>query len=274
MFDSYGGFAPAKSAWGEALRLQVRVIAALLRRETRAHFGESRLGYLWAVLEPAGHLMALSLFFTYIMARQVPIGGSMMLFFLTGLIPYFLYVKLGFYLASAISNNKALLNLPPVKPLDVMASRAILETATQVFVAILLFTAMLLHGIDQAVPWNPVMLAEAVAVIALFGSGVGMINAIIQMYMPSWSILFNLVTGPLYMVSGIFFIIEQVPLPLRDYLLYNPLYHLVEWFRAAFYPHYAHTYLDRGYALWWSVSAVLIGWGLMRVKRRKILEPV
>lgn len=274
MFDSYGGFAPARNAWGDALRLQVRVLAALVRRETRAHFGQSRLGYLWALLEPAGHLMVLSLFFMYVMARQVPVGGSMMLFFLTGLVPYFMYSHLASYLMGAIDGNKALLNLPPVKPIDVMVSRAILETATQVFVAIILFTAMVLDGIDEAVPWNAVMAAAAIAVIALFGSGVGMINAMIQMYMPSWGILFSLVTGPLYMVSGIFFVVEQVPIPLRNYLLYNPIFHMVDWFRAAFYPGYTHAYLDRGYALWWSVAVVLIGLGLMRVKRRKILEPI
>jgi len=160
----------------------------------------------------------------------VPIGRSMMLFFMTGLVPYFLYAKQAFYITGAIASNKALLNLPPVKPFDVIASRAILETATELFVGFLLFAGMVVAGIQQAIPTNPLDLTAAIAVAATLGFGIGMINAVIQLYLPSWTILFTLFTGPLYLVSGGCFIAEQVPRPMRDYLLYNQLYTMIAWF--------------------------------------------
>ena len=39
--------------WGAVIGTQLRVVAALIRREMRAHFGESRMGYLWLLLSPA-----------------------------------------------------------------------------------------------------------------------------------------------------------------------------------------------------------------------------
>jgi transposase len=99
---------------GEAIRLQSRVIAALVRRETRAHFGEMRLGYLWAIIEPALHLIVLGLLFSYVLRRHSPLGGSMIMFMLTGLMTYFLFYKLATYVAGAVSENRALLNLPPL----------------------------------------------------------------------------------------------------------------------------------------------------------------
>ena len=43
-----------------ALQTQVRVIQALIIRETRTRFGEARLGYGWALLEPVLHILMLS----------------------------------------------------------------------------------------------------------------------------------------------------------------------------------------------------------------------
>lgn len=77
MSDSSGDYGFSWRDWVEASRLQLRVLAALVRRETRAHFGERRLGYLWAVIEPALHLLVYMVLFTYILRRQNPVGGSL-----------------------------------------------------------------------------------------------------------------------------------------------------------------------------------------------------
>lgn len=47
----------------ERLRNQCRVVHALIIRETRTRFGESRLGYGWALLEPILHIALLSVAF-------------------------------------------------------------------------------------------------------------------------------------------------------------------------------------------------------------------
>jgi len=49
--------------FGERLRNQCRVIHALIIRETRTRFGDSKLGYGWALLEPILHITLLSLVF-------------------------------------------------------------------------------------------------------------------------------------------------------------------------------------------------------------------
>src|ERR1700736_2237433 len=44
----------------ERLRTQGRVVHALIIRETRTRFGDSKLGYGWALLEPTAHILMLS----------------------------------------------------------------------------------------------------------------------------------------------------------------------------------------------------------------------
>jgi capsular polysaccharide transport system permease protein len=107
----------------------------------------------------------------------------------------------------------------------------------------------------------------------MFGMGFGMINIVVRIFITNWLTVFSLVTGPLYLLSGIWFLPEQVPQPLRDYLLLNPLAHFVMWCRVGFYRDYNPEYLDRPYALAWALGALVVGLALMRIARRKVLEP-
>ena len=263
-----------RDIWLHGIRLQIRVIGALVLRETRSHFGEMRLGYLWAIIEPCLHLFMYTLLFRYILICRSPVGGSLPVFFLTGFIPYFLYQKIASYLTTAVQGNRSLLNLPPIKPLDVLVARAILELITYLLAGAILLTAVFLKGDRQAIPYDPVTVEEAIAVAVCFGFGIGMINVVLNAYIRSWPFLFTVFFGPLYFLSGIFFVVEEVPLPYRDYLLYIPTLQIVVWFRRGFYHNYSPTYFYPGYILAWTVSVMVIGLALMRIMRRKLLEPV
>jgi tetratricopeptide (TPR) repeat protein len=59
----------------ERVRTQFRVIHALIIRETRTRFGDSRLGYGWALIEPILHIALLSTVFSLLMHGKPPIGS-------------------------------------------------------------------------------------------------------------------------------------------------------------------------------------------------------
>jgi len=265
---------PAWHSWNETLRTRVRVTTALVRREMRAHFGESRIGYLWAVFEVLLHLGGFVLVFTFLFKRSVPLGTSTALFLLTGIVPYFLYMKLASYISGAIGSNRSLLNLPPVKPVDVIVARVVLQATTYLFVSFFLFVCLYLGGINGAVPSNLFSVMEACLLAICLGTGIGMINIVILSFFDRWMTIFGITTFPLWMFSGIWFLPEQVPQPLRDYMLYNPILHIVLLFRTAFYPDYHAVFLDVPYAILVATLAVALGLALMQVARRSVLEPL
>lgn len=271
--DNQRAYLMAQLSWGDATRQQVRVIAALIRRETRVHFGETRLGYLWAIIEPTLHLTVYALLFHYILKRHAPLGGSLTLFMLTGLMTYFLFSKMATYLAYAVDGNRALLNLPPVKPFDVIAARAILEAATYLFVGFVLLVSLSMFDTAVVAPYNPIQLAGAIASTVGLGFGVGLVNAVMRAFARNWMTFFGLLLSPMFFLSGIWFLPSQIPPPFRDYILYNPILHNIMWVRSGFYRDYHPSELDRGYAVWWSVLAVVLGLAFLRVFRRKLLEP-
>jgi tetratricopeptide (TPR) repeat protein len=74
--------------FAERTRTQLRVVHALIIRETRTRFGDSRLGYGWALLEPILHIALLSAVFSLLMRGSPPIGTNFFVFYFTGLIRY------------------------------------------------------------------------------------------------------------------------------------------------------------------------------------------
>ena len=260
--------------WGAAVRAHIRVVGALVRREMRARGGESRLGYLWAVIEPLLHLLAYLLIFEYLLQRNSSLGGGMPLFMLTGIVPYFLFSKMARYVSGAVVSNRSLLNLPPVKPIDVIVARVVLEAATYLFVGFVMFVSLYLGGTADAIPYDPLAVMQACALAICLGLGVGMINIVIQSFFHNWMSIFGLLSFPLWFFSGIWFLPEQIPQPYRDYMLYNPVMHAVMWFRTGFYRDFKAIFLDAPYAVGAGVVIVAVGLALMRVARRKLLEPL
>ncbi|MGH7029721.1 MAG: tetratricopeptide repeat protein, partial [Stellaceae bacterium] len=128
---------PQPGCWA-ALRTQWRVIHALIVRETRTRFGDSTLGYGWALLEPILHILTLSLFFAVLMHGQPPIGTQFFIFYYTGLIPYHVFVHTSSSMTFAVTSNGSLLQLPLVSTFDVIFARALLELATDLMVAVIL----------------------------------------------------------------------------------------------------------------------------------------
>jgi len=73
----------------QRLASQARVIHALIIREMRTRFGDSRLGYGWALIEPILHILLLSAVFSLLMRGRPPLGTHFFVFYYTGLVRYY-----------------------------------------------------------------------------------------------------------------------------------------------------------------------------------------
>jgi capsular polysaccharide transport system permease protein len=257
------------STLGGALLLQVRVVAALVLRETRSRFGHSRLGYLWALIEPVAFVLLWSAMFA-VLHRHSPVPGTSLIYwFFTGIIPYLLFSNMRNFMGSAILANRALLFMPLVKPFDAILARSALEILTSFCVGLVLFAALASQGLVDP-PRAPMALAGGIAATALLGFGVGLISAVMSALFRSWQSLFNVIMRPQYLLAGVFFDIDRIPSPFRDILLLSPIAHCVMWFRTGFFVDYARDSLDRMYALEWGVGCLILGLALERFMRRRV----
>ena len=255
-------------AAGSALRNQADIVGALVLRETHTRFGRTRLGYVWVLIEPITHAIGLSVVH-YTLGRRSPLGGSMALFFMTGLLPFFLWSKVSHRLVSAFTSDRPLLNVPVVTNLDILCARALLEGATWLVVSTILISILVAIGFSDW-PIEFESLCGVVSATFLLAVGVGSINATLTALLQSWHNVFYIITRPLYLASGIFYLVDQVPASAQRFLVWNPLVHAIEWMRISFYPAYTPMTLDRAYLVGWAVCTCVLALVLERIARRKV----
>jgi capsular polysaccharide transport system permease protein len=255
--------------WVEAIIQQAQIIFALLLREMKTRFGETKLGYAWALLEPISHLLLLAIVFSAMNNGQPPIGDSLLVYYFTGVLPYLTFSNTIMHVQVGIEANRNLLMIPKVTNVDVFFARGILEFSTQLAVGAIMFTAFYAWGL-QSIPANVDVSFQAMVFVWLFGFGIGITNAVIGHFIRSWEHLFANVVRALYFTSGIFYSPLMMPDWIRDILAWNPLLQGIDWFRSGFFATYEPNWLDRSYVIIWSIGVLMLGLGMERSLRRKL----
>ncbi len=250
-----------------ALNVQGRVISALTLRETRARYGNSKLGFFWALFEPFAHITVFIGIFSAL-GRAIPLGESMGLFILTGIVPWLLYSNTVNNVMAGLSSNKSLLGYPQVMPMDIIISRVILDAATLFIVMLLFLAAFNYLGVRIEID-SFLQMFSAYGLLVLLATGVGLINAAIVPIYPSYQSIYNAFSRPLYFISGVFFTADFLAPEVYAAIDFNPLIHLIEWFRSGFYPSFQSNLYDPEYAVAICVSIFTIGLVVERANSKK-----
>ena len=241
----------------ELLSLQLRVIASLVLRETRATFGTSAFGYIWAVITPTASVGLLVLLFS-IIERQPPFGSSLALFFATGILTLQYFNELSRKLMNVFDANRALLTYPIIKDVDTLIARWLLISGTYLLIMAIFYAGLMTLELAQ-IPSRPEHLILAFLSTSLLGFGFGTLNAVIMSLWNTWNQIEKILTRPFFFISGIFYVPSQLPPQAREFLQWNPVLHLVEWFRHGFYPNYNSMMLNFWYPIGLGVGMLLFG---------------
>jgi len=106
----------------------------------------------------------------------------------------------------------------------------------------------------------------------ILGLGIGTLNCALGGLYPLWDITWNILTRPLFIASGIFFLYDTMPPLARDILWYNPLIHVVGLMRTGFYPTYTAAYINEVYVLSVALISLMMGLILLGRYHREILN--
>ena len=247
----------------------MRVIAALLLREMSTRYGKTPGGYIWSIVEPLAAIMVLSVGFALIL-RTPPLGTSFLLFYASGYVFYSMFNTVSAMVGRSISFSKPLLQYPAVTWVDAVLARFLLNSLTSALVGLILISGILMVSETQAVLDMVPILTTGVLTM-LLGLGVGVLNCALSGLFPLWEVIWSVITRPLFLASGVFYLYEDMPQLAREILWYNPLLHMLGEARSGFYPMYMADYVSNLYVL--SVALVTLVMGLVLLGRyhREIL---
>jgi capsular polysaccharide transport system permease protein len=252
------------------LMIQARVLFALVMREMTTRFGRSSGGYVWAVLEPAASVAIMVAVFSQ-MAHAPPLGRDFGLFYATGYMAFAIWRDVSGVVGGSITANRALLTFPRVTILDTILARFLLQTLTSGLVCALVIGGIVALSRDQARFDLAAALAAFAAGCAL-GLSLGAFNSLLFACSPTWERTYGVITRPMFIVSGVFFLHDAMPPAIQDVLWWNPLSHVVGLMRVAFYPAYEPSWISPAYLAMWIAAPLVAAALLIRVLRVRILE--
>lgn len=255
-----------------ALISMFRVIHALILREVKVRFGRLKIGYLWALLEPILFVLVLSIIFT-IRRNHTVYGMPLLMFLLTGIIPFLVFRNTMGKTISAAMSSAPLLHLPQINLFEIVVARSILEFVT-VFIAFnIICILMHLSGFAVIEIESPLKILIVLLGMSLTGFALGVAIGAWTPLFPILEQLTNIFIGrPLFLISGVFFTVEMVPIWLREYLLLNPLFHLIEMFRSAFFISFESEYTDPFYTSSFILISLFVALLTQRALRRYAIQ--
>ncbi|MDJ0929846.1 ABC transporter permease [Breoghania sp.] len=104
------------------------------------------------------------------------------------------------------------------------------------------------------------------------GFSVGIINCVIASLFRIWEQILDVISRPLFILSGIFYLAENLPTEARNVLYWNPIMHCIEWLRSGLFPKFQSNFVDVRYVLAFTFTSLFLALALERVFRKKILE--
>ena len=253
----------------EAATRQGRVMFAVMLRNIRTRFFGHGLGYLIAIAWPLTHILALVVISVFA-GRAPPFGESTALFIATGTAPFMVFSYVSRFMQMSVLMTRPLLAFPQVKVVDVLFASGVLEVLSSCCVILLLLMLAWFFDIP-ATPRDIVEAFYALAASVLLGFGVGLVMGVIALAAPIWATIYALLMIVLWVTSGVLFVPDSLPEPLRSMAAYQPVLQVVEWMRSAYYEGYGEGVLDRRYVLEVAVGSIFLGLLLERATRGHVL---
>jgi ABC-type polysaccharide/polyol phosphate export permease len=251
-----------------ALRVQLRVIGALYRWEVIQRYGRDNLGFLWLFLEPIIFTLAVTALWAAVGAAKesrLPVVA----FALTGYASVLLWRNCATRCTLAIQAYMGLLYHRPIRVIDVLLTKVLLEVAgaTLSFVAL----GFLWVSIGWAEPPERLdlvlagwfMLIWFSTALALTVGALTSLNEIVErLWHPTAYILFPL--------SGAIFMVDWLAGDFQRFVLWLPMVHCTELIREGFFGSQVHSHYDMTYVAGVSLVGSVLALALVRVASRQL----
>ncbi|WP_262689745.1 ABC transporter permease [Kordiimonas aestuarii] len=253
-----------------ALAVQSGVVFALAVREMYRKFGAYKLGVVWALIEP---IMMILVFMLIFGARGRGEFGFIdpPLFILASFLPFkVLFTQSLQNVNTSGRGIGAFKALRQVSLFDLMLARILLTSVTALLSLVVISLGLAWVGYDP-VPDRLIETLAGLALIMLFGFGLGIIFCVLGSFAKEMDKITGLINLPLLFLSAVFFPMTIVPEPFRTYLSYNPLVHPMEMIREMWFSHYTSPVLDLRYYGIWLVCLWALAMACYRLRWRQIV---
>ena len=255
-----------RSTLRSQVRLQGRVIWALTMREIITRFGREGLGAFWMLAEPAMFIAGVMLIFShmesfgkYSVAEYFAISYPTILLWRNGTTR----------VIKALEINRALLHHQPIRPIDIIYSRILLEFAAGTAAFLILYLLFIPLGICHW-PSDPLTMLLGYLVVVWFSFTFVLIMSALADLSDTVERISHVILYLMLPFSGIFIPLFLVPPAFREPLLLFPLVDAIEYLHHGYYGATMPTYFNLPYTIFSILFLHIIGLALTNIAVRRV----
>lgn len=263
--------AQTKASWREMCASIYTLTIRNLEQQFITNSNNKRIRDLLRIfLEPFGHVLLWTVvrLFRY---QSTDSALSTELFILLGVVIWLLTFNTINGCIGIIAQNKGLLFFRQIKPLDLVFSLLISELCS---LALVLFCGLFLLSLCD-VRWElqePLRWFIAIALYLLFLVGLAIFFSCIGFFSKYLVKFFRMILRVMYLFSGIFFSAQMLSPDIRELLLCNPLFQVIELSRESFSDVGGYTsYTDLYYLFQCALISLAIGLCCYMLVRKKMM---
>jgi capsular polysaccharide transport system permease protein len=255
-------------AIASGLKIQANVIGALIMRELHTRFGRENIGYLWIFAEPLLLAAAVALLHA---GQHLPISGSIrpIPFAIAGYSLFILFRSTVSRAETLLEANRPLLHHRQVTLFDMLAARALLETASIAAVLVILLVGSWILGYADE-PADIIAILTSILLMGWFSFAVSMLICALSHESP---LIGRLVHPMLYLsmpLSGAFYTMGWLPDAWRVMAQWIPTVPIFELMRTGMFNGYSDQYAEIGYTVGWAAALTLAGLVAIRLVRANV----
>lgn len=239
-----------------SIKIQKRVIFALLMREILTRYGRHNLGFLWLFLEPALFTIGIVILWSFVKIHSSEI--SIVAFAVTGYSYVLMWRNVASRTAKAIEPNLSLMYHKNVKVLDIFFARIILEVSGNTISFVLLSIIFISLNL-MPLPHDIFLMIIAWILLTLFSIGLGLIIGVISEVSEVFDRIWHTLTYLFFPLSGAVFFVDSLPKNIQEIALYIPPIHAIEMLRNGYFGDLVTTHEQPLYLLNCSLIMILIG---------------
>jgi len=252
----------------ESLRIQLRVIGALLMREIVTRYGRENLGFLWLFVEP----MLFTLGVTGLWAGAGLRHGTslpLVAFAVTGYSSVLLWRNCASRCSMAIPPNMGLLFHRNVRVLDLLITRILLEVAGATMSFTVLSTLWISLG-WMSPPIDILQVLLAWGLLAWFGGSLALLIGGGTAFSETIERIWHPIAYLVFPISGAAFMVDWMPPRFQQAVLWVPMVNGVEMLRAGYFGPSVRTHYSGQYLMLCCALLTFAGLALVKEAGRRV----
>ena len=253
------------------LKVFYDVQKALFLRELNMRFSSGKSGLFWTFMEPFIQILIFVLIKVILFGKQGE-TFSFAVFLALNFTAFNLFKHIVLKSRDAFKANKGLFVYKQVKPIDTIIARGLVETFITIVIIIIFIVIGYFFNFDMAIKdFN--MVFFGFLILILFSYAFGLVVAVANVFFQSVGKLIGFLMTALMFGSAIFYTLDALPLKAREFLLINPLTHIMELIHGSYFNALNTQYVSYSYITLWTLFLLYIGlWLYYKLEKRIISQ--